>query len=44
MAPEIVLNSAVAVEETDLNGLKAVDIWAFGMILFHLLNPNTSYP
>jgi serine/threonine protein kinase len=41
MAPEILLGSS---RSADIEALKTIDIWAYGLILFHLINPNVKYP
>ena len=43
MAPEIVLESRKLASAT-LEDMKAMDVWAFGMTLFSILNPDTSFP
>ena len=43
MAPEIVLESRKIATAT-LEDMKAIDVWAFGMTLFSILNPDTSFP
>ena len=41
MAPELHLKTKGSLS---LNELKAVDIWALGMVLYVLVNPNLKYP
>lgn len=43
MAPEIVLESQKLASAT-LEDMKAIDVWALGMTLFSILNPDTSFP
>lgn len=43
MAPEIILESR-KLSTASLEDMKAIDIWALGMTLFSILNPDTSYP
>lgn len=43
MAPEIILESRKITTAT-LEDMKAIDVWAFGMTLFSILNPDTSFP
>ena len=43
MAPEIVLESGKLASAT-LEDMKAIDVWALGMTLFSILNPDTSFP
>ena len=43
MAPEIVLESRKLATAT-LDDMKAIDVWALGMIFFSVLNPDTSFP
>ena len=43
MAPEIVLESRKITTAT-LEDMKAIDVWALGMTLFSILNPDTSFP
>ena len=43
MAPEIVLESRKLASAT-LEDMKAIDVWALGMTLFSILNPDTNFP
>ena len=43
MAPEILVPTQ-RLEAATFEDLKKVDIWAFGMVLFNLLNPDMQYP
>jgi serine/threonine protein kinase len=43
MAPEILIKSC-RLEVASFENLQKVDIWAFGMVLFNLVNPNLKYP
>ncbi len=43
MAPEILLPDLRPSEAT-ISDLKAVDIWALGMVLFVTVNPSISHP
>ena len=43
MAPEIVINSR-RLKSASFESLKKVDVWAFGMVMFNLVNPNMKYP
>ena len=43
MAPEILVPTQ-RLEAATFEDLKKVDIWAFGMVLFNLLNPDMKYP
>ena len=43
MAPEIQIPSQ-RLQSATLYDLKKIDIWAFGMVMFNLLNPNLKYP
>ena len=43
MAPEIVVESQKLASAT-LENMKAIDVWALGMTLFSILNPDTSFP
>ena len=43
MAPEILLADKRP-QNASLDDLKAVDIWAFGMVMFMLCNPSSEYP
>ena len=41
MAPELHISTK---DSLTLDELKSVDVWALGMVLYHLINPNTKYP
>jgi serine/threonine protein kinase len=43
MAPEILVKS-VRLKSASFDDLKKVDMWAFGMVLFCLVNPDLKYP
>ena len=43
MAPEILIKSR-RLEGASIDSLKQVDVWAFGMVLFNLVNPNLKNP
>ena len=43
MAPELLIESC-HLEAANFDSLKKVDMWAFGMVLFNLVNPNLKYP
>jgi len=43
MATKIVLESRKITTAT-LEDMKAIDVWAFGMTLFSIINPDTSFP
>ena len=43
-APEAYLHQPEAGPRFAIDDLKQVDVWAYGMILFHLINPNLRYP
>jgi len=43
MAPEIILESR-KLSTASLEEMKAIDVWALGMTLFGILNPDTSFP
>lgn len=43
MAPEIILESR-KLSTASLEDMKAIDVWALGMTLFGILNPDTSFP
>ena len=43
MAPEIMINSR-RLKTANFESLKKVDVWAFGIVLFNLVNPNMKYP
>lgn len=43
MAPEILVKS-LRLKSACFEDLKKVDVWAFGMVMFNLLNPNLKYP
>jgi serine/threonine protein kinase len=43
MAPEILVPSQ-RLKSATFDNLKKVDIWAFGMVMYNLLNPNLKYP
>ena len=43
MAPEILVPSQ-RLKSATFDDLKKVDIWAFGMVMYNLLNPNLKYP
>ena len=43
MAPEILIKSH-RLDGASIDSLKQVDVWAFGMVLFNLVNPNLKYP
>lgn len=43
MAPELLMNSP-AVTEASLADLMMADIWAFGMVVFNLINPGLQHP
>ncbi len=43
MAPEILIKSC-RLEVASFENLQKVDIWAFDMVLFNLVNPNVKYP
>lgn len=43
MAPEILVKSR-RLGSASFESLKKVDMWAFGMVLFNLVNPDLKYP
>ena len=43
MAPEIMINSH-HFKSANFESLKKVNVWAFGMVMFNLVNPNMKYP
>ena len=43
MAPEILVKS-LRLKSASFQDLKRVDMWAFGMVLFILVNPDLKYP
>jgi serine/threonine protein kinase len=43
MSPEILVKSR-QIKAATFEDLKKIDIWAFGMVMFNLLNPNLKYP
>ncbi|CAB4026215.1 serine threonine- kinase, partial [Paramuricea clavata] len=43
MAPELLMNSP-AVTEASLADFMMADIWAFGMVVFNLINPGLQHP
>ena len=43
MAPELLIESC-RLEAANFDSLQKVDMWAFGMVLFNLVNPNLKYP
>ena len=43
MAPEIVIKQ-LRLTTANFENLKKVDIWALGMVMFNLVNPNLKYP
>lgn len=43
MAPEILVKS-LRLKSASFQDLKQVDMWAFGMVLFILVNPDLKYP
>lgn len=43
MAPEILVKS-LRLQSASLKYLKQIDMWAFGMVLFCIANPNLKYP
>ena len=43
MAPEILIKSS-RLDAASFENLKKVDVWAFGMVMFNLVNPNLKYP
>ena len=43
MALEILIKSR-RLQGASIDSLKRVDVWAFGMVLFNLVNPNLKYP
>ena len=43
MAPEILVKS-LRLQSASLENLKQIDMWAFGMVLFCIANPNLKYP
>lgn len=43
MAPEILVPSC-RLKAATFEDLKKVDVWAFGMVMFNVLNPDLKYP
>lgn len=43
MAPEII-GPVSRLQAATFEDLKRIDVWAFGMVLFNLLNPDMKYP
>ena len=44
MAPEILLVSGSAAGGASLEDLKRADMWAYGMLVFNIINPCLHYP
>ena len=42
MAPEIILEGKL--KYATMNDLKAIDIWALGMMFFSIINPDVEFP
>ena len=44
MAPEIVLEGHLRLKAASFSDFKKIDMWAFGMVLFGILNPDQRHP
>jgi hypothetical protein len=44
MAPEIILENSNRLASASFTDLQRIDVWAYGMVLFNVLNPDQRYP